>query len=518
MYNAVGELHFLINTLAARAAQARLIVAELPDDPGDEPTPVDDPALTAVLDAFGGGPLGRTPLIYRLCVNLFVPGEGWLAGIPRELLPVGQRAATSLAVPVDSGDEPVAVLDGFAVDDLEWRALSRSEVSASVGGEVTLQLGEGTADRLVCSPDQVLLIRVWQPHPRKAWETDSATLATLPVLRKIVGLDARDMAQIESRLAGAGLLIVPQTAQRAVRATLGLSEDDETDPFTEALIEAMLTPIRDRGSASAVVPLIATVPDEATALFNYLDFAKPLDGDAPGMLDQAIRRLALGQNAPPELLLGTAGMNHWGGFLMQQDVVSTHLRPPLALVCDAVTREYYRPVLLDQGWPEERVRKIVIWPDTSDLVERPNRSQDAQAAGAAGILGSEAVRTEMGFDESQAPFAELGLDDPAVLIAFELARQSPALIGTPGLPQLAAQIRALLDGDIPDVQEAQPVPPGLEQPGQQPAADGPPPPGVQQIPETVGQPPTQPPPGQPAQQAASAAPAGASWNGGSDAT
>lgn len=515
MYAQVGELRFLVSTLAARAAQARLYVGELADDPNEEPIPTEDQGLIDLLNGIGGGPLGRGPLIYRLCVNLFVPGEGWLVGIPRWLLPAGQRPAPSLtdwtSVPLE--EAPLgAPLD---VNDLEWRVLSRSEIAGAVGGdEVTLTLGEGADEKLTIHPSQVFLLRIWQEHPRWSWQADSPTMSILPVLRKIVGLDLRDMAQIKSRLAGAGLLLVPASAQRAIKVSLGLPENDESDPFTDALIEAMMTPIADRGSASAFVPLIGTVPDEVTGSFNYLDFAKELDATSPDMLDQSIRRMALGMNAPPELLLGTAGQNHWGAFLVQEDTISTHVQPPLSLICDAITREFLWPVLRDQGMPEDRVRRVVIWHDTSDLVVRPNRSTDAMELHSRDVLSDEALRAETGFDDSQAPYVDVPELPVEVRMALSMAKTAPALVSSPGLPQLAAQIRAVLDGDIPDVAApaAAPVPLEDEGPASPEGVDGEPDtPDRVQVPETAGDPPQQPPAGNPV--AASAAPVGA-WNGG----
>src|SRR5699024_3375465 len=163
---------------------------------------------------------------------------------------------------------------------------------------------------------------------------------------------------------GAGMLLVPQSAQRALKSAAGYDETDETDLLTESLMEAMMTPISDRSSASAVVPLVVTVPDEAVDKFQHISFASPLDDEARELRDEAIRRLALGQDAPPELLLGTGGMNHWGAWLVREDVVTTHLEPTLALISDALTTQYLWPVI-DQTMDMDEVEResYVIWYD-----------------------------------------------------------------------------------------------------------------------------------------------------------
>ncbi len=444
LYDLVGEQRFLATTLAGRLSQAQLYVGTHGEEgsTGDPVHVEDKPEVSGVLDAIGDSDSARSQLLYRLGINLFVTGDGWLAGIPRYLLPASMRPEDAVVPPgVGSGEEidPNSV----PIDDLEWRMLSVSEVSSNAGGQVNLMLGQGDDEQIKCNPDQVFLIRVWRPHPRKYWEADSPTRSSLPVLRELVGLTMHVSAQVDSRLAGAGLLIIPQSAQRALRAAAGLPEEDQSDQFTDALMEAMLKPIQDRGSASALVPLCATVPDDAVNLFNFITFDKPLDTESRNLRDEAIRRLALGQDAPPELLLGTGGMNHWGAWLVQEDVVTTHLEPPLALICDALTTQYLWPVLIQQGMTAEEAQQYVIWYDVSDLIVRPNRSGDAISLYDRGVLSAEALRAATGFDESDAPQA-LTEQPPEVKLAIEMLTKAPSLAQDPGLVSLVDGLRQVL--------------------------------------------------------------------------
>jgi hypothetical protein len=443
MFDLVGEQRFLATTLANRMSQARLYVGAYDGSQTDAPVPVEGkPEVTGVLDAFGDNAAARTQLLQRLGVNLFIAGDGWLVGIPERLLPVSDGGDPEQ--PPSTSTITLDPMDGtLAIDDLQWRMLSVSEVTSKAGGEVTLRLGENEVDKVDAQIDDIFLIRVWRPHPRRWWEADSPTRSSLPVLRELVGLTMHISAQVDSRLAGAGLLIIPQSALRALKIAAGLPEDSVDDPFTEALLEAMLKPIQDRANASALVPLVITVPDEACSLFNFMSFAKPLDSEARSLRDEAIRRLALGQDAPPELLLGTGGMNHWGAWLVQEDVVTTHLEPPLALICDALTTQYLWPVLVQQGMDQEAAQQYVIWYDVSDLVVRPNRSQDAVALFDRGIISDDATRDATGFDDSDAPPAKEDLP-AAVSMALDLVRSSPGLLQNPGLPSVVAQIEQVL--------------------------------------------------------------------------
>lgn len=435
MFDLVGEQRFLVTTLAHRMSQAHFYVGKI-DGSGDTPEPVDDEQTTAILDAVGGGRTGRAQMIYRMGVNLGIAGDGWLAGIPKDMLK-------------DHATEPDTAGPGYEttgtgrlhLDDLDWRMLSVGEVSRR-SDKVQITLGDGPNDQLIVDPDDVYLIRVWRPHPRQAWNADSPTRASLPVLRELVGLTMHVSAQVDSRLAGAGMLVVPQSADEALRQQAG---EDSEDPFSEALAEAMTVPIGDRASASAVVPLTVTVPDEAAEKFQYMSFDTPLDGEARELREEAIRRLALGQDAPPELLLGTAGSSHWGAWLVQEDVVTTHVEPPLALICDALTTQYLRPVLIEQGMSEEEASQHVVWYDVNHLIIHPNRGDEAMNLYNSGVISEDALRRELGFDDEDAPpdVAPEGSPDEVVM-AMSMVKKNPGLLSNPGLPSIVAQIRAVL--------------------------------------------------------------------------
>lgn len=459
MYDLVGEQRFLASTLAGRLAQAKLFVGTLnPESPSDDPTPLENSKINDVLQAFGNSQAGRTQLLRRQAVNLFVAGDGWFVGIPPKLLhPEVEADEDGTFKPYPRGgtkskasddDDDEFDLGSVRLDDLEWRMLSVSEVSTSAStGKVKLKVLEGGQD-LEVSPDDVYLIQVWRPHPRRWWEADSPTRASLPVLKELVGLTMHVSAQVDSRLAGAGILVVPASAQRALQVAAGQTDENATDQFTEALMEAMLTPIADRSNASAVVPLVVTVPDETVDKFQYISFATHLDSEARALRDEAIRRLALGQDAPPELLLGTSGMNHWGAWLTQEDTVTTHIEPPLALICDALTTQYLWPVLEQMGVEDHE--NYVIWYDVRHMISRPTIGTDALALHERDAISDDALRRTMGFDDEDAPEKQDDSDRVAEIV-LAMVQANPALISRPGLRVLIEQLTAVVRGEVPPV-------------------------------------------------------------------
>lgn len=426
MYDVVGELRFLATNLAGQAGKSLLYLGK--DTGEDTPEHVSKGRFEGILDGLGGSVAGRGEMIERLFLNLYIAGEGWLVGIPFWDAEAGAY------------EEPESI------DDYDWKMLSISEVSTNqASDEITLNLEDGSTAKF--DAEDIYLIRVWRGHPRRSWEADSPVRSALPILKELVGLTMHISAQVDSRLAGAGLLVVPQSAQRALAVAAGQEDPDggETDEFTDALVEAMLTPIADRESASAVVTLVVTVPDEAVNAFNHISFSTPLDGEARELRDEAIRRLALSMDAPPELLLGTGGMNHWGGWLVQEETVRSHIEPTLGLICNALTTQYLWPLLEEQGLDPDEAREYVIHYEVDHLISRPNQTQDAFALHEKGALSDDALRRVSGFDDSDKPERPVDL---ATSTALEMVRANPQLLVNPGAEALVDYLRGLISGNF----------------------------------------------------------------------
>ena len=448
-YDEVGEERFLASTLSGRLSQARLYVQHKPatgphsslrDDATDATDTATGPTAQlaeAVLAALGASQQDLGQMLQRLATNLFVAGEGWLVGVPRHVIDeVSPSSAPAVTAP---SPDP-------SLTDLVWRVLAVTEVSAvgSDGRTVRLNLGTDGSAPVEVSADEVYMVRVWRPHPARYWEADSPTRACLPILRELIGLTRHISAQIDSRLAGAGILVVPSSAAAALASDAAdQNAYGAPDPFVAALMDSMLRPIENRDDASAVVPLVVTVPDEAADKLSHLTFSSALDSGARDLRDEAIRRLALAQDAPPELLLGSGAMNHWGAWLTREDTVTTHIEPVLALICDALTSQYLRPVLLSAGLSADEVRTLSVGYDVSALVARPNRSEEALNLHRAGAVSDEALREASGFNDSDAK----PLDERALMQALALVTKRPDLMGTIGLGPLTQEILKAYEGD-----------------------------------------------------------------------
>lgn len=318
---------------------------------------------------------------------------------------------------------------------------------------------------LICgeeySYDSVLVIKIWRPSPRKYKDPTSPVRAVLPVLRELVGLTMHISACIDSRLAGAGIVWMPQSA--TVLGLGGAPENaDEDDPFLEAVIEAGVTAIKDRDSAAAIIPIFATLPDDVGFQPIHMSFSTPFDASTKELRDEAIRRLALGLDMPPEVLLGTGGSSHWSAWAIQEDYVKLHVLPAVNLIAQAIVRDYLRPVLEEMGLPLPLAYDYNLIPLADHMFSRPNRFDEAMELYRMDAINLAALLEVAGFDLKDAPKREQDVDH-AVLLALRAAAINPSLIENPGLMSMISQFRAALAGKDLSTATVEELPPMLQQ-------------------------------------------------------
>ncbi|MFN2199309.1 MAG: DEAD/DEAH box helicase, partial [Anaerolineales bacterium] len=177
--------------------------------------------------------------------------------------------------------------------------------------------------------------------------------------------------------------------------------------------------------------------NELISKIRFDSFATPFDESTKDLREEAIRRLALSLDCPPELLLGMGGANHWSAWLVRDEVVQVHVAPRLDLLCDGLSH-FYRAVKEQQGDP--RAQDYVLKADVSHLVQRPNRLADASQLHTAGVLSDAALREAGGFEDTDAPTTE----EQAIKLAIGVAQGNAQLVDN--LAELYGYFKNLLDG------------------------------------------------------------------------
>ena len=374
-YDITGELRFAANWIANVLSRAALVAAKR-NARGDT-IDAASPKAIAAMDALFAGCEGQAAMLSALGLHLTVAGEAYIVG------------------------RTITAPTGETIE--KWEVIGVQEMR-NAGNTWTIDYGSG--QRAIQLADDDVIIRVWRPHPRRRIEADSPVRALLPVLTELEYLTRHVFAQVTSRLAGAGLLILPQgmsfpPASNADPTTGDVPANSAT-AFMQTLGEAMLTPIKEPSNASALVPIVVTVPDDLVDKANLIHFWSDLDSHAIEMRTEAIRRFALGMDMPPEVVLGLAvagsSANHWTSWQIEESAIKVNIEPLLQLITDALTDGYLVPATGDIT--------DVITSDTSDIRLRPDRSKEAFELYDRGEIDGEALRRENGFDEDDAPSPE----------------------------------------------------------------------------------------------------------------
>lgn len=416
-FDAVGELRFASQWIGNALSRCGLDVRiNLADDGRTDPValsdaPDSDPRAATALGELFGGATGHAEMLSRLATHLSVVGESYIIGWDP---PTGER---------------------------RWLVSSSDEVKRAPNGTLRVRLPEDDKWATV-DPLKATVIRLWRRHPRRAWEADSPVRAALPVLKELVDLSAHIAATVESRLAGAGLLLLPDSAV----LPSPLTQDGQPlheDQAMATLIDAMVTPITNRDSAAAVVPIIARIPADAIAKVQWLTFSTPLDQKIQDLREASIRRFSAIVDIPAEVMTGMAEANRWNAWKISEDAIRIHLEPLLGLICTALTTQYLWPALIAMG--VENPKSYTIWYDASNLIQRPNRGPEAQNLHEKRLIRAKTVREANGFTDADAP--DETEERRSLLVQLALSGVDPYLVA----PYLAALGIPL---DLPELPQA----------------------------------------------------------------
>jgi hypothetical protein len=450
-YDSLGEFRYAADWESNMLSRVRFYAAKL--EPGaDEPVRVDAGTAVDLMTQFAGGVAGQAQIMAGLGTQLSVPGEGYL--IVENVNGVEKWSVRSI-------DEVRAARGKYEVIDensprsgYNWRALA---------------------------PDSMAPIRVWRPNKRYHHLADSPARAARTTMRELELVNRHIVAQYLSRLASAGVWLVPDEITFPVREEFA----DAPDPFMAEWIEIAAEAIRTPGTASAVVPIPIKVPAEYVDRIKHLDFTLKIDDKIIEKRDSAIKRLASQLNVPPEVLLGMGDLNHWNAWAVDETSLKVNIAPDAELIAAALTTNYLQPRL--KASRVEDWSKWVVWYDMSELTLRPDRSDNALQLYDRMEINGAALRRETGFEDADKP-----TDD-------ELKEQALKII-IKTLPSGAGSALSTLIGERVDIQ-----PVAAQAPGQAPRGRAQPEPEPE--PAERGAPATSAdgPPGQEARQAAAAA-------------
>jgi hypothetical protein len=419
--NVIGELRYIINTTANAASRAWVFPADArrTADATQKSSPVPrDRNVTSssapqdnAPEEDGAPPGAVDSEIVRRAAQLMVSiGEFYIVELPRGRGRPGSNTGREVHI--------LAPMDvAFRGDD-----------TVVIGGTVSGSSGQVTGGKEypLIGPGAAKLTRVHRPDARNADEPDSPARSALPVMRQLLGVEMHTSATIDSRTATAGIVEYPIDAE--VQQPAGA----EPGTFADVLSETMGTAIQEPDSAERLVPILIGIPPgmgtgDKSALHWHMPPGSTLDAQAATLIDQNIRRIALGMDAPPEVILGAKGLSHFGAWSVEGEFIRLQIAPLLKLICDGLSVAFDIEYVFDTG----------------PLTVRPNRAVEAQALYDRGAIGAATLRAACGFSEDDAPSFP-NKDAEALDLARQMVKDSPSLMSTPGFPAIVDQCRVVL--------------------------------------------------------------------------
>jgi hypothetical protein len=403
-YDSVGELSAPVKWIANAVSKADVYAAETDPETGKVSGPSDNTQAQAAAAMVFGGAAQRAQLQELIAVHWQIPGESYIVIRPRP----------------DREGRP---------QPDEWLVLAGDEIKAQ-GGKWSYT-DPFTLAKVELGPND-RLIRVWQPHPAKQHMATSAVRPALVPLREIEKASQNIAARLDSRLAGNGLLFLPQELDFP-------QGDAETvaQAVMLSIMEAMEASLSEPGQASAQVPIIIQIPGEMVGQVQHLDLATEMDQVITELRRDALSRLAATLDMPKPVAEGTqAESNHWTAWQVSEDTYQIFIEPLLDRIADAVTEHWYRPALLAMG-VQDPERYVLAW-DTSAIVQRPGETEDLDHLYELGLISDEYRRAQSGIPDDAIPAEE----------ELQLRRLEKAVIGFPTLAGDPRVAKALFGFEI----------------------------------------------------------------------
>lgn len=431
-YDAVGEIHFPARYFGNAMSKIRLVAAEIVDnnddnadsnnpDPVKQPVPTKNKAVQGAINKLRSPKGGQPGLLRSMALNLFVAAEFFLIGTTKA--------------------------DGTQ----EWEAVSVDELWLQPGQRVPVRR-RNPGDTPKPLPDNTLVVRVWNPHPRYSGLADGAIRTILDECEKLLLLTRADKAAARSRFAGAGILFIPNELMPVSQQPAGTANnavEASANPIYQNLVESMITPIKDESHPSGVVPITIFGPAEYGDKIRYITFDRPQAARAQQQREESITRIATALDLPAEILTGKADLNHWTAWQVREETFQQHFQPMVELICDALTVGYLKPALAAAGIKGAEADKYIVWYDDSELVVRPDKGETAAQLFAENVIGAAAWRRETGFAETDA----MGDDEYAKRVGLTVQDAKMAITGTPTEAPAPGAPAGQAGGDSPTVKD-----------------------------------------------------------------
>lgn len=417
-YDTNPQLHNAVDYIGSAASMVRIFVAHVDENGVRQGEVDDDDEVGALAETLFGGPANKAEILRALAESLTVAGECFIIGKPRANQTFDQ-----------------------------WFVAAPSEVRKN-GDIVYVNMGRAVREEI--NPGRDIVIRVWTPHPRRAYLADSPVRALLGLLDEMQQMQMFIRAQLNSRIANATILPVPST----LAVPKGDNQAVATDDIYQQLFEVITSNLEGKGTAAQIAPILWQMPLaelQAMSGVQPIRFDSPLSDQAIQMRQEQQQKLAIGMNVPVEIQLGGQDMNHWSIWWAGEEFIVKTMQPLFNRVVDALTVAYLYGALKSLGKDPKR---YTYWYDTAPLANSANKLNDTLNLYNANppLVSAATVRREGGYNEADAPSEE----EVGARFIKEVILRDPTLFA---ITALREEIGIDVDTAVPGLTDVGPPPP-----------------------------------------------------------
>lgn len=232
------------------------------------------------------------------------------------------------------------------------------------------------------------------------WLADCSMQASIDILEELVLSTYSVRAQLKSRLNNGGILWVPDEISFT---SLGNNpeEDPNSDQFQERLTTAIMAAISDPGTAAAFSPIVARVAADFIGKIQHTKF-----NDSGGELAEInqraemVERFGVGAELPPELFRSKEALNHWSGWLIDEDQWKSYGHPAALEMANDINAAYLQPQAREDGVKDWELVRIGL--DASAVINHPDRAKDADALYGGLAISKRVWRESKGYNDNDA--------------------------------------------------------------------------------------------------------------------
>ena len=362
IYDTVGEVSYCAKFYARMLARIEIFPAKIQPDGSIERS--DESSAQDILSRIQDPGGGRERLQYDYGRLMMITGEG------------------ALFVNIEGPERWRFLWKGELIkednEDVTWRKNAAGE-----------KIEAGTAWRM------------WTPHPRHSDLADSPLRPVLDIADELVVLTAAVNATATTRILN-GMLLIP--TQVSPPPPEGPDEDPEQSPFLQMFTDHIRATMENAGSAEAKAPFVLE------ADYDYLDQVRWMQMHDPtsdylekDLRIEAIKRLGLGLDMPPEALEGFSNTNHWAAQQILWDMWRSHGVPVADQWVGDLASVYLRPSLIEDGMSADEARTWTVGYDDSKVVLPPDMSAIADEAMDRVAISFPGYRKLKGIPEEFAP-------------------------------------------------------------------------------------------------------------------